>query len=160
MNILITGANGQLGSEIREISSNYKKFTLLFADLPELDICNVTILNKFVKKHHIQCVINCAGYTNVDKAETDVETAENVNSQGVENLIKVLQEVNGKLIHISTDYVFDGFKNTPYIETDMANPLGVYGSTKLKGEQKILAADINGIVIRTSWLYSSLGIIL
>ena len=157
MNILITGANGQLGSEIKEIASSYTKFSILFEDLPELDICNFLELDQFVKEHNINAVINCAAYTAVDRAETDIETAEKVNSLGVENLVKAMQIVNGKLIQISTDYVFDGTNHAPYVEDDLVNPLGVYGSTKLNGEKKILETNINGIVIRTSWLYSSFG---
>ena len=157
MNILITGANGQLGSEIKEIASSYTKFSFLYEDLPELDICNFLELDQFVKAHNINAVINCAAYTAVDKAETDFETAEKVNALGVENLVKTMQTVNGKLIQISTDYVFDGTNHMPYVEDDLVNPLGVYGSTKLNGENKILNANINGIVIRTSWLYSSFG---
>ena len=157
MKILITGGNGQLGSEIKEIASAYKKFTFIYADLPELDICDFESLNGFVNKHNIQAVINCAAYTAVDKAETDIETAERVNALGVENIVKVMQAVNGKVIQISTDYVFDGTNHTPYIEDDIVNPLGIYGITKLKGENKIFNSDINGIVIRTSWLYSSFG---
>ena len=157
MNILITGANGQLGSEIKEIASEYKNFVFVYADLPDLDICDIESLNSLVTKHNIEAVINCAAYTAVDKAETDLETAERVNALGVENIIKVMQAVNGKVIQISTDYVFDGTNHTPYTEDDIVNPLGIYGNTKLNGEHKVLDADINGIVIRTSWLYSSFG---
>jgi len=157
MKILITGANGQLGSEIKELAEIYNKHTFVFSDLPDLDICNYTALSAYVDKHKIKAIINCAAYTAVDKAETDIETAEKVNAIAVENLVNVMGTVNGKLIQISTDYVFDGTKHSPYVESDIVNPLGVYGSTKLNGEQKVLAADINGIVIRTSWLYSSFG---
>ena len=157
MKILITGANGQLGSEIKELAEIYNKHRFVFSDLPDLDICDYTALCEFVSEHKIEAIINCAAYTAVDKAETDTETAEKVNAIAVENLVKAMQTVQGKLIQISTDYVFDGTNHKPYVEGDMVNPLGVYGSTKLKGEQKVLAADINGIVIRTSWLYSSFG---
>ena len=157
MNILITGANGQLGSEIKAIASSYSKFSFLYEDLPRLDICDFLELDQFVKAHNINAVINCAAYTAVDKAETDFETAEKVNALGVENLVKSMQSVNGKLIQISTDYVFDGTNHMPYVEADLVNPLGVYGSTKLNGENIILNANINGIVVRTSWLYSSFG---
>ena len=157
MNILITGANGQLGSEIKAIASSYSKFSFLYEDLPRLDICDFLELDQFVKAHNINAVINCAAYTAVDKAETDFETAEKVNALGVENLVKSMQSVNGKLIQISTDYVFDGTNHMPYVEADLVNPLGVYGSTKLNGENIILNSNINGIVVRTSWLYSSFG---
>ena len=157
MKILVTGANGQLGSEIKELAEIYNKHTFVFSDLPELDICDDTALFKYVSEHKIEAIINCAAYTAVDKAETDMETAEKVNAMAVENLVKAMQTVQGKLIQISTDYVFDGTNHAPYVESDVVNPLGVYGSTKLNGEQKVLDADINGIVIRTSWLYSSFG---
>ena len=157
MNILITGANGQLGSEIKAIASSYSKFSFLYEDLPRLDICDFLELDQFIKAHNINAVINCAAYTAVDKAETDFETAEKVNALGVENLVKSMQSVNGKLIQISTDYVFDGTNHMPYVEADLVNPLGVYGSTKLNGENIILNSNINGIVVRTSWLYSSFG---
>jgi len=157
MNILITGANGQLGSEIKELAEIYNKYTFVFLDLPDLDICDYTALCEYVSANKIEAIINCAAYTAVDKAETDIDTAEKVNAIAVENLVKAMQTVQGKLIQISTDYVFDGTSHTPYVESDIVNPLGVYGSSKLNGEQKVLDADINGIVIRTSWLYSSFG---
>lgn len=157
MNILVTGANGQLGSEIKELTGIYNQHTFVFADILDLDICDGVALIEFVNKHKIEAIINCAAYTAVDKAETDIVTAKNVNALGVENLVKAAQTVKGRLIQISTEYVFDGTKNMPYIESDTPNPLGVYGITKLEGEQKVLAADINGIVIRTSWLYSFFG---
>jgi len=157
MKILVTGANGQLGSEIKELADIYNKHTFVFSDLPDLDICDYTVLCEFVSTNRIETIINCAAYTAVDRAEIDSETAEKVNAIAVENLVKAMLRVQGKLIQISTDYVFDGTNHTPYLESNMVNPLGVYGSTKLEGEQKVLAADINGIVIRTSWLYSSFG---
>lgn len=157
MRILITGAHGQLGSEIKELTASYSHFSFVFADLPEIDICDFFTLSRFVYEQKIQAVINCAAYTAVDKAEENIEIAERVNAHGVENLVKVVQAVNGKLIQISTDYVFDGSNHMPYVENDSVNPLGVYGKTKLDGENIILNAGINGIVIRTSWLYSSFG---
>ena len=143
MNILITGANGQLGSEIKEIAFSYTKFSFLYEDLPSLDICNFLELDQYVKERNINAIINCAAYTAVDKAESDFETAEKVNALGIENIVKVMQILNGKVIQISTDYVFDGTNYKPYTEEDKVNPLGVYGSTKLNGEHKILNADIN-----------------
>lgn len=157
MNILVTGANGQLGSEIKELADIYNKNKFVFADLPDLDICDYTALFNYVVEHKIEVIINCAAYTAVDEAETDIDIAEKVNAIAVENLVKVMQSVKGKLIQISTDYVFDGTNHIPYVESDIVNPLGVYGSTKLNGEKKVLSANINGIVIRTSWLYSSFG---
>ena len=157
MNILITGSNGQLGSEIKDTAANYKDFRFFFRDLPALDICNSKQLALFFIENDIDTVINCAAYTDVDKAEQDAEIAENVNAKGVMNLVSAVKKVNGKLIHISTDYVFDGNSFSPYKETDEVNPLGVYGNTKRIGELAVLNSDIDGIVIRTSWLYSAYG---
>ena len=157
MRVLITGSNGQLGSEIKELAANYKKFDFVFKDLPELDICNFEALQAFIIDYNINIVINCAAYTAVDKAEEDAEIAEKVNSNGVLNLVNALQTVNGKLIHISTDYVFDGNHFLPYKESDPVSPIGVYGETKRAGELTALNSDIDAIVIRTSWLYSSYG---
>jgi len=155
--ILVTGANGQLGLEIKELAKIYNKHRFVFLDLPDLDICDYTALCKYISECKIEAIINCAAYTAVDKAETETKIAEKVNAIAVGNLVKAMQTVKGKLIQISTDYVFDGTNNMPYVESDNVNPLGVYGSTKFDGEQKVLDANINGIVIRTSWLYSSFG---
>jgi dTDP-4-dehydrorhamnose reductase len=157
MNILITGSKGQLGSEIKDLAANYKNFCFFFMDLPELDICNVNQVNTFFKDNNINTVINCAAYTAVDEAEHDTITAEKVNSEGVLNLVKAIEKINGKLIHISTDYVFDGNSFMPYKESDQVNPIGVYGKTKRNGELSVINSDIDGIVIRTSWLYSAYG---
>jgi dTDP-4-dehydrorhamnose reductase len=157
MRVLITGSNGQLGSEIKELAANYKKLDFFFKDLPELDMCNFEALQAFIIDYNINIVINCAAYTAVDKAEEDAEIAEKVNSNGVLNLVNALQTVNGKLIHISTDYVFDGNHFLPYKELDPVSPIGVYGETKRAGELEALNNAIDAIVIRTSWLYSSYG---
>jgi dTDP-4-dehydrorhamnose reductase len=157
MNVLVTGSNGQLGSEIKDIAVNYKDFSFFFMDLPALDICNNNQLDVFFTENKIHTVINCAAYTAVDKAEEDAEIAQKVNSEGVLNLVNAIEKVNGKLIHISTDYVFDGNSFLPYQELDDVNPIGVYGNTKRSGELAVLNAKIDGIVIRTSWLYSAYG---
>jgi dTDP-4-dehydrorhamnose reductase len=157
MRVLITGSNGQLGSEIKEIATKYSKLDFIFKDLPELDICNFEALQAFIMDNNINAIINCAAYTAVDKAEEDAEIAEKVNSKGVINIVNALQTVNGKLIHISTDYVFDGDHFLPYKETDPVSPIGVYGETKRAGELAVINSDIDSIVIRTSWLYSSYG---
>jgi len=157
MNILVTGSNGQLGSEIKDLAANYKNFNFFFSDLPALDICNSNQLDVFFTENKINTVINCAAYTAVDKAEQDAEIAKRVNATGVLNLVNALEKVDGKLIHISTDYVFDGNSFLPYQELDQVNPIGVYGNTKRSGELAVLNADIDGIVIRTSWLYSAYG---
>ena len=125
--------------------------------MPELNICNADALDTFIINQKINTVINCAAYTAVDKAEKDELTAQKVNSEGVLNLVNALKKVNGKLIHISTDYVFDGNSFLPYQESDEVNPIGVYGNTKRSGELFIINSDIDSIVIRTSWLYSAYG---
>jgi dTDP-4-dehydrorhamnose reductase len=157
MRVLITGSNGQLGTEIRELQTNYKMLDLVFKDLPALDICNFNLLQSFIIDNNINAVINCAAYTAVDKAEQNAEIAEEVNSKGVLNLVNALKSVNGKLIHISTDYVFNGDHFIPYNESDSVSPIGVYGNTKRNGELAVINSDIDAIVIRTSWLYSAYG---
>ncbi|WP_430929140.1 dTDP-4-dehydrorhamnose reductase [Polaribacter marinivivus] len=157
MNVLVTGANGQLGSEIKDCQHQFKALNLVYADLPDLDICNEDAVNTFVTINGIEAVINCAAYTAVDKAEEDAETAKKVNVEGVFNLVKAMENVNGKLIHISTDYVFDGKKSIPYNEEDTVRPIGVYGNTKREGELAVINSSLEGIVIRTTWLYSAYG---
>ena len=157
MNILVTGSNGQLGSEIKDLVTNYKDYNFFFMDLPELNICNVDALDTFILNKKINAVINCAAYTAVDQAEEDLVLAEQVNANGVLNLVNALEKVDGKLIHISTDYVFDGNNFLPYKESDPLSPIGVYGKTKRAGELVILNSSIDALVIRTSWLYSAYG---
>jgi dTDP-4-dehydrorhamnose reductase len=157
MKLLITGSKGQLGSEIKELCSKYDKLQCIFKDLTELDICDADLLHSLILKENVNAVINCAAYTSVDKAEENFELANKVNSIGVYNLIKALEKVNGKLIHISTDYVFDGNSSKPYKELDKENPIGVYGKTKRSGELFVIDSNIDSIVIRTSWLYSTFG---
>jgi len=157
MKVLIIGSNGQLGSEIKELASDYKNLECVFKDLPELDICDAEVLSTFIIDQHINAVINCAGYTAVDKAEEEVLIAQKVNSEGVLSLANALKKVDGKLIHISTDYVFDGNHSQPYKESDPVSPVGVYGKTKRAGELAVLNSSIDAIVIRTSWLYSMYG---
>jgi len=157
MKVLVTGSDGQLGSEIKKLVSNYSELELIFKDLPDLNICNAKLLNTYVKENYINAVINCAAYTAVDKAEKNFEISEQVNSIGVQNIINALERVKGKLIHISTDYVFDGSNSEPYKESDPVNPIGVYGKTKRDGELYVINSAIDSIVIRTSWLYSSFG---
>jgi dTDP-4-dehydrorhamnose reductase len=157
MNILVTGSNGQLGSEIKDVAASYKSFRFFFMDLPALDICNSSQLDIFIAKNKIDTVINCAAYTAVDAAEENAVIAEQVNAIGALNLVNAIEKVKGKLIHISTDYVFDGSSFLPYQESDEVNPIGVYGKTKRNGELAVINGDIDGIVIRTSWLYSAYG---
>ena len=157
MKVLITGSNGQLGSEIKELESDYDTLECIFKDLPELDICDTELLNRFIIENDIDAVINCAAYTAVDQAEENPEIAEQVNAKGVLNLVNALEIVNGKLIHISTDYVFDGNHSQPYKESDQVSPIGVYGETKRAGEIAVMNSSIDAVVIRTSWLYSANG---
>ena len=157
MKILVTGANGQLGSEINELSSSFPNLDFVFSDLPDLDICNKEMLSQFVIENKIEAVVNCAAYTAVDKAEEDAATAELVNATAVGNLVSVAEEQNLRLVHISTDYVFDGTAHFPYVETCGVSPIGVYGETKRKGEEFVINSSSDSILIRTSWLYSSFG---
>jgi len=157
MRVLITGSNGQLGSEIKELAANYKNLIFFLKDLPELDICNFEALQAFIIDYDINIVINCAAYTAVDKAEEESVIAAKVNCEGVFNLVNALESVNGQLIHISTDYVFDGNHFMPYKEADQVSPIGVYGETKRAGELAVINSAIDAIVIRTSWLYSAYG---
>jgi len=157
LNVLITGSRGQVGSEIKQLSSNYS-YNFLFTDKNELDVTNKIYIFNFFDKNNINIIINCAAYTAVDKAEEEQELVNKINNKAVKYLAQVAKEKNIKLIHISTDYVFDGTNFRPYIETDIANPDSVYGKTKLDGEKALL--EINpkkSIIIRTSWLYSSFG---
>ena len=152
MNVLVTGANGQLGSEIQ--NNTHRISNYYFSDADSLDITDAQAIRAFVQQHAIDLIVNCAAYTNVDKAEDDCATAEAINHTAVAHLASVCKEFQLPLIHISTDYVFGGTKNTPYRETDATQPLGVYGRTKLAGEQAIQNSGIEHLIIRTSWLYS------
>ena len=157
-NILVTGSNGQLGNELRLIVEEKDKVNnYFFTDVEELDITNKSSVSQFLHANKIDIVVNCAAYTNVDKAEDESEIADLINHIGVKNLAESCKERDGFLIHISTDYVFDGTKNTPYTETDKTKPLGVYGETKLRGENAILNSGCEYVIIRTSWLYSAFG---
>ncbi len=157
MNILVTGANGQLGNEMRLVAANSTD-NYIFTDVAELDITDAEAVRKMVKDNDITAIVNCAAYTNVDKAETDADFAELLNATAVRNLADAIKANNGTLIHISTDYVFGGSKgNTPRTEDEPANPTGVYGLTKLHGEQQIAESGVKSIIIRTAWLYSEFG---
>lgn len=154
--ILITGANGQLGSEMRRLgmlSSN----SYLFTDVAELDITNKSAVMQFVADNNVEVVVNCAAYTNVDKAESDETAAMLINAIAVRNLAEAVRSVNGTLFHISTDYVFGYDGNTPRTEDMPINPLGVYGRTKLQGEEAVKEVGCKAIIIRTAWLYSEFG---
>ena len=157
MNILVTGANGQLGSEMRIIARESTNH-YIFTDIFELDIIDPEAVMKTVLDNDIHLVINCAAYTNVDKAEDDFEMAELINAKAVEILAQAMKTQDGTLIHISTDYVFGGTENnTPCREDQKPNPTGVYGVTKLHGEEAIHRVGCHHIILRTAWLYSEFG---
>ena len=153
--ILVTGSEGQLGKEIQSICDRYPHYDFLFLSKKELDITNEENLIVFFDKEKIDILINCAAYTKVDLSEQKSSVAKAVNSSAVSTLSRLAVAYNFCLIHISTDYVFDGEKKTPYTENDPCNPLGVYGRTKFQGEREILNIKPRGIIIRTSWLYST-----
>jgi dTDP-4-dehydrorhamnose reductase len=155
--ILVTGSNGQLGSEIRELTKNDVTNVYFYTDVTELDITNKSAVNTFIENHQIDIVVNCAAYTQVDKAEDDEKTAFLINATAPGNLAESCKKYEVTLFHISTDYVFDGSNNVPYIETQSTSPLGIYGRSKLKGEELIQKSGCNYLIIRTSWLYSSFG---
>ncbi len=155
MNILVTGSNGQLGTHMRLLAPR-SKHTWMMTDVAELDITSKEAVSTFVNLHNIQLIVNCAGYTNVDRAESDEATALRVNAEAVANLAEAMHHVDGTLIHVSTDYVFGGNRNnTPCTEEEPVNPTGAYGRTKLAGERA--AEACRHIIFRTSWLYSEYG---
>ncbi len=155
--VLVTGSSGQLGSEIQELSNNYE-YKFYFTDKDDLDITNADEIKLFVESNNINIIINCAAYTAVDSAESDQEQANLANCLAVKYLAKISKKKNIKLIHISTDYVYDGKNYRPYKEEDITNPNNVYGLTKLDGENEMLKINpYNSIIIRTSWVYSSFG---
>ena len=153
MNILITGANGQLGNEMRVLSAQHTQHTYFFTDIAELDITSREAVNQFVTDNEIDIIVNCAAYTNVDKAEIDEDMAHKINALAVENL-----GLSGaRVIHISTDYVFSGEACVPYSETDPVAPRTAYGRTKREGDVLLQAVCPETIIIRTAWLYSTFG---
>ena len=161
MNILVTGANGQLGNEIQKVSKHSQDhyiFTDVCDGYEKLDITNLDAIRQMVAQLDVKCIINCAAWTNVDAAETAGDIVEQLNAKAPENLAMAMKEVEGLLVHISTDYVFGGAPyNTPCREDQKGSPTGVYGQTKLHGEQRILATGVKHIIIRTAWLYSEFG---
>ena len=165
MNILVTGANGQLGNEMRIISKQTND-NYTFTDVVEvegvettlLDITDADAIRKIVKEKDIRCIVNCAAYTNVDKAETDEALCRKLNAEAPKLLAEAMKEANGLLVQISTDYVFGGDPyNTPCLEDQKGTPTGVYGKTKLEGEKHIEAVGCDYVIIRTAWLYSEFG---
>ena len=155
--ILVTGANGQLGREFQQLQKSYSSYNFIFLTKEQFSITDENAVNVFFKNKLIHFCINCAAYTAVDKAETEQETAMDVNAAAVGILARVCKNYHTKLIHISTDYVFDGKGKIPYTEKDDTNPVNYYGQTKLTGEQNALVENNETVIIRTAWVYSSFG---
>jgi dTDP-4-dehydrorhamnose reductase len=155
--ILVTGANGQLGNEIRRLCRNFPGLEFIFTDVDMLDITNPDAVSVFMEASKPAIVVNCAAYTNVDAAEVDVKNVRKINSLAPQVLAAACAMQDAFLIHISTDYVFDGEATEPYTEEDETNPVSVYGNSKLEGEEKIKTVFDNYLIIRTSWMYSEFG---
>ena len=158
MNVLVTGSNGQLASCIKDLACQYENLNFIYTDYQELDICDLKQVNTFFKSDpKIDYCINCAAYTAVDKAESDADKAFEINATGAKNLAIACHEFDVVLIQISTDFVFDGEKREPYVETDLPNPISVYGASKLQGEVEVKQRLEKYFILRTSWLYSEHG---
>ncbi|NCO14573.1 MAG: dTDP-4-dehydrorhamnose reductase [Shewanella sp. CG18_big_fil_WC_8_21_14_2_50_42_11] len=155
--VLVTGKNGQFGQSLQKIAGDYPKFDFRFVGREELDLVSSASIVAFFADKKFDAIINCAAYTAVDKAESEPELADQINHIAVKQLAHIAKEMDAILIHISTDYVFDGTNHKPYVETDPTNPRNMYGVTKLKGEQAMLAINPRGAIIRTSWVYSEFG---
>ena len=155
--ILITGSNGQLGNEMQQAAVRFPNFNYIYTDVAELDICDKGALDAFVKANNVNVIVNCAAYTAVDKAEDDVELCYKINRDAVRNIAEVASENKVKVVHVSTDYVFDGTNYLPYTEDMPVCPATVYGKSKLEGEQVLLENCKESVILRTAWLYSSFG---
>jgi len=155
--ILITGSHGQLGNEMQQAAARFPAFNFLYTDVEDLDICDKAALTTFVKANKVNMIVNCAAYTAVDKAEDDVALCYKINSDAVRNIGEVASENNLKVVHVSTDYVFDGTNYLPYNEDQPVCPATVYGKSKLAGEQALLETCKQAVILRTAWLYSSFG---
>lgn len=155
--ILVTGSNGQLGNELRKLAKDYADFQFIFTDIAELDITNPSAIDEMMSKHQVQTIINCAAYTAVDKAESDIETAMRINAKAPQFLANAAKKFNALLVHVSTDYVFSGQGFQPYKEDELCAPQSAYGLTKLFGEEAVINSKCKAIIIRTSWLYSAFG---
>ena len=156
-NVLITGCNGQLGNEMQLLAKENAQYTYFFTDVEELDITDENAVDEFVSKNEIDCIVNCAAYTAVDKAEENETFCNVLNNVAPGYLAKAVGQRGGCMVQVSTDYVFDGTNHTPYTEDEPTCPNSVYGRTKLAGEQSVMAACKNAMVIRTAWLYSTFG---
>jgi dTDP-4-dehydrorhamnose reductase len=157
LNILVTGSNGQLGNEIRQLAADFSAYHFIFTDVAELDITKKTTVNNFVSRHAIDVIINAAAYTAVDKAETDPDIADLINGTAVGILAAAALKYNALFVHVSTDYVFSGKAHQPICEDDQTSPDGAYARSKLLGEQLILQENGKAVILRTSWLYSEFG---
>ena len=155
--ILVSGSNGQLGKSLKELSSDFPRFEFIFLSRTDMPVHHFELVRNTFKAHHPQYFINCAAYTNVDKAEQEKELAYQVNGEAVGVLAAICKEYDSKFIHISTDYVFDGNATTPYSENFQTNPINTYGASKLEGEQQALQFNSDSIIIRSSWVYSAYG---
>jgi len=155
--ILITGSHGQLGNEMQQASAGFPAFRFLYTDVEDLDICDKKALDAFVKMNQVNIIVNCAAYTAVDKAEDDEALCYKINTDAVRNIGEIANENGIKVVHISTDYVFDGTNHIPYTEDQPVCPSSVYGKSKLAGEQALLESCKQTVIIRTAWLYSSFG---
>ena len=157
-NILVTGSDGQLGNSIKNVSNGFDIYKFFFTNKNQLDISNYNSIEKYIKEYKINVIINCAAYTNVEEAEINRENADLINHTSVDKIAKICSENSIQLIHISTDFIFDGGKGSPYTEMDNPNPINFYGLSKLNGEIKMMSYDLKkSIIIRTSWLYSDLN---
>ena len=155
--ILITGSHGQLGNEMQQAAARFPAFRFIYTDVEDLDICDKAALNAFVKANAVNVIVNCAAYTAVDKAEDDVELCYKINAEAVRNIGEVAHQNGLKVVHVSTDYVFDGTNYMPYSEDQDVSPNTVYGKSKLAGEQALMETCEQAVILRTAWLYSSFG---
>src|SRR5512138_2439734 len=157
MIVLVTGSNGQLGMELRDLAPLHPGFRMIFTDLAELDITDPVQVRRFMFDERPDVVINCAAYTAVDNAEIEPALAMLINGTAVGNLAVGAKQAGGSVIHLSTDYVFDGNSSKPYLEDDPVGPVSVYGKTKAAGQNVLRSTEADGVISRTSWLYSSYG---
>ena len=155
--ILITGSHGQLGNEVQQAAKHFPAFKFIYTDVEDLDICDKVALNAFVKANAVNVIVNCAAYTAVDKAEDDVDLCYKINAEAVRNIGEVAHQNGLKVVHVSTDYVFDGTNYMPYSEDQAVSPNTVYGKSKLAGEQALMETCKQSVILRTAWLYSSFG---
>ena len=155
--ILITGSHGQLGNEMQQAAKHFPAFKFIYTDVEDLDICDKVALETFVKANDVNVIVNCAAYTAVDKAEDDVDLCYKINAEAVRNIGEVAHQNGLKVVHVSTDYVFDGTNYVPYSEDQAVSPNTVYGKSKLAGEQALMETCEQAVIIRTAWLYSSFG---